>query len=276
MTYLRHITFRCIAACLTTALFACGGNAEPAHSPILDANPPDTAATAAPTAKTPAAPAPLTSAESAARAFFDALAKHDVDAALRASSDEAFARGQTRKYANVTAVHFDGPAKADDWPGFDASFFWATVTTDDKSERLLLAVTHEADGWRASGMRDETLRAKVAADRAPPPAAPPPPVTSEVKGKLMTKPTAGAVRVQLDGATPGVGDHVELSRRIDPSIPLIGGSWLVIADTVVTAVSGKDVTLKIVAQKSEMKINGKPLDHYTVGVPISVKWTKAP
>lgn len=269
MTYLRPLLFSSL-----TALLACGGNAEPAHAPILDANPPDTAATAAPTATSSAAPAALSSAESAARAFFDALAKHDVDAALRASSDEAFARGQTRKYANVTAVHFDGPAKADDWPGFDAFFFWATVTTDDASERLLLAVTHEADGWRASGIRDEALRAKVAADRAPPPAAPPPP--SEVKGKLMTKIVAGAVRVQLDGATPAVGDHVELSRRIDPSVPLIGGSWLVIADTVVAAVSGKDVTLKIVAQKSEMKINGKPLDHYTVGVPISVKWTKAP
>ena len=70
-----------------------------------------------------------------------------------------------------------------------------------------------------------------------------------------------------------MGDKVELLRRVDPSLPLIGGSWLVIADTEVTAVTGSTVTLRILAEKAQMKVNGRKLDHFTPGVPIRLNWT---
>ena len=109
--------------------------------------------------------------------------------------------------------------------------------------------------------------------KAPPP--PPPPTRSEARGKLKTKPAKGSMTVTVDSRTPApaVGDKAELLRRVDPSLPLIGGSWLVIADTEVTGVAGSTVTLRIVAEKAQMKINGRKLDHFTPGVPIRLGWT---
>ena len=113
---------------------------------------------------------------------------------------------------------------------------------------------------------EETPRAKT-----PPP--PPPPTRNEAKGKLKTKPAKSSLTVTIDSGTPAVGDKVELLRRVDPSLPLIGGSWLVIADTEVAAVTGSTVTLRILAEKAQMKVNGKKLDHFTPGVPIRLNWT---
>lgn len=169
----------------------------------------------------------------------------------------------------MTSATLDGAASADEWPGIEdlhAALFWATFTSGARAEKLLLAVDRDAN--KVIGLRDQALRDRIAAERRALAAKP-----QTAKGKLSSKPVAGIVRVEIESTTPNVGDKVELSRQVDPSLPFIGGSWVVIADTEVTAVSGKAVTLKILAQKSEMKIHGKPLDHYTPGVPISLEWT---
>ncbi len=256
------------------AFAACGGATPEARSEpaVLTAAPPTASASATTTAAAaPPAPLPITTPEQAARAFVDAIAKHDAAAAVRAS-DDGFGRGQTRAYADVTDATLDGTASADEWPGIEdlhAALFWATFTTATHGERVLLAVDRETN--RVIGLRDRAMRDRIAAERRAQAAKP-----VEAKGKLLTKPTAGMVKVELAASGPAVGDKVELSRQVDPSIPFIGGSWIVIADTEVAAVVGKVVTLKILAQKSEMKINGKPLDHYTVGVPITLEWTATP
>jgi len=215
-------------------------------------------------------------AEDAARAFVEAIAKRDADGAARASSED-FGRGQVRVYAGVTGARVEGPAPLDAWPHITlvypkASLFWATFTTNDHSERILLSVAPGDDGargWAVAGLRDEAERAasaKQAGDlekeKSPP---------REAKGKLLTKPAKGSVKVQLESSLPSVGDKVELLRRVDPSVPFVGGSWLVIADTEVTGLAGRTVTLKILAEKSGVQVNGRNVDHYTPGVPIVLR-----
>jgi hypothetical protein len=247
---------------------ACGGATPAPHSEsnatAAEAPPPAGAsASAAPVVQVP----PITTPEQAARVFVAAIAQHDVTAVARVANDD-FGRGQVRAHADVTSAELLGPATADAWPGLGdgASLFWATFTTNARVERVLLAVDPATN--RVVGLRDQAMRDRIAAEQRALAAKP-----IDAQGKLLSKPVAGIVRVEVQGGVPAVGAKARLSRRIDPSIPFLGGSWVVIADTEVTAVAGTTVTLKIVAQKSEMKINGKPLDHYTVGVPISLEWT---
>ena len=132
----------------------------------------------------------------------------------------------------------------------------------------------EAERAARAFFEEEAMRKQLAdAPKAKTPPPPPPPARNEAKGKLKTKPAKSSLTVTIESGTPAVGDKVELLRRVDPSLPLIGGSWLVIADTEVTAVAGSTVTLRILAEKAQMKVNGKKLDHFTPGVPIRLGWT---
>lgn len=108
--------------------------------------------------------------------------------------------------------------------------------------------------------------------KAIPPAPPPEPV--EAKGKLLTKPAKGTFQIEVTSNAPAVGDEAELSRVIDKSVPLFGGGWIVIAKTEVVKVDGKKITLKILEERAQMKINGKKLDHFTPGVAVRVKLAK--
>lgn len=108
--------------------------------------------------------------------------------------------------------------------------------------------------------------------KATPPAPPPEPV--EAKGKLLTKPAKGTFQIEVTSNAPAVGDEAELSRIIDKSVPLFGGGWIVIAKTEVVKVDGKKVTLKILEERAQMKVNGKKLDHFTPGVAVRMKVAK--
>ena len=141
-----HSSIRLLFVSLPLAfpLAACGGAAEPARDPIVatpSSAPATTASAPASTSGGVVAP-PITTPEQAARAFVDAIAKHDADAAVRVS-DEDFGRGKTRAHADVTSAALDGAASADEWPGiedFHATLFWATFTSGARSEKILLAV----------------------------------------------------------------------------------------------------------------------------------------
>ncbi|MBS2019253.1 MAG: hypothetical protein JST00_40695 [Deltaproteobacteria bacterium] len=103
---------------------------------------------------------------------------------------------------------------------------------------------------------------------------PPPPAPVEASGKLLTKPSKGTLQVEIASSPPSVGDEADLSRVIDRSVPIFGGGWIVIAKTEVVKVDGKRVTLKVVEERAQMKINGKKLDHFTPGVAIRLRSTK--
>lgn len=106
-------------------------------------------------------------------------------------------------------------------------------------------------------------------------ATPPPPAEPvEAKGKLLTKPAKGTFQIEVTSNAPAVGDEAELSRIIDKSVPLFGGGWIVIAKTEVVKVDGKKVTLKILEERAQMKVNGKKLDHFTPGVAVRMKVAK--
>lgn len=214
----------------------------------------------------PVAAAKTASAEGAAKAFFDALAHHDPEAAARVA-DEGLARGQARVYADVNDIQGVGAAKPELWPHLpeELVLYEATFSRKKRSERVIVAVGNEPDrGWKVVGLRNLTEMAEEAA------AAPPP--RTESKGKLLTKPNKGAFKIELGSAPPAVGEKADLYRMVDPSIPLIGGSWVLIAEAQVTVVAGKAVTLKILQEKANVKINGRKLDHYTPGVPVLLKW----
>jgi hypothetical protein len=256
-------------------LLACGGSPPPPAEP---ATPAAVVAPEPPKPEPPPAPPPKPAdAEGAARAFAEALGKHDADGVVRASSDD-FGRGQARKYADITEARFEGPAPSEAWPHIleldkDASLFWVTLVGKEGPDKVVLVVSKDKtkSSFAVVGLRTTADREEIAAKEK----ASARPTKLEAQGKLLTKPAKSAVKVTVESAAPpSVGDKAELMRRVDPSVPLFGGSWLVIADTEVTAVDGKTVTLKILAEKSDVKVNGKKVDHYTIGVPIRLSWSK--
>ena len=96
----------------------------------------------------------------------------------------------------------------------------------------------------------------------------------EAQGKLIGK-NAGVITIQLDGPLPGPGATGELSRRIDASVPFLGGGFIGIATVRVQKVDGKRVTMDLVEEESKMTVNGGKLNHFTPGVDIRLKWSEA-
>ncbi|HSO39156.1 MAG TPA: hypothetical protein VLT33_41805 [Labilithrix sp.] len=254
-------------------LAACGGAARvtpasPPPAPVVVAPAPTAAPATAEVAPAPPAPPALpTDAEGTAKAFFDAVGKHDADAAARVA-DPKLARGQARVYADVTDVQVVGAAKPELWPHLPDGLvlYEASFVRKKRTERIIVAVGNEPanGGFKVVGLRNLTEMAEEEAAK--------PVAQTEAKGKLLTKQTKGGCQIEIASGTPTVGEKADLFRMVDKSIPLIGGSWVLIAAAEVTAVKGKTVSLKILEEKANVKINGKKLDHYTVGVPVILKW----
>lgn len=229
----------------------------PAPAPVA-------AAAAAP--PPPAPPAAPIDAEAAAKAFFDAFAHHDADAAARVA-DPGLARGQARVYADVTGVQVVGAAKPELWPHLPEGLvlYEAAFARKKRSERIIVAVENDPKrGFIVVGLRNLTEMAEEEAAAKP--------VQTEAKGKLLTKPNKGAFQIELASGQPPVGEKADFYRMVDKSVPFIGGSWVLIAEAQVMAVTGKTVTLKILEEKANVKINGRKLDHYTPGVAVILKW----
>lgn len=263
---------RLYSAFLLLLVAACGGAAPSAPVAPSAPSPAPVAVPVAPVAPVavtaPAPPPRPTDAEGAAKAFFDALARHDADAAARVADDD-FARGQTRVYADVTDVQIVGVGKPELWPHLeDHVLYEATFARKKRADRIVVAVSNDPRrGWRVVGLRNLTEMAEEAAAATPARTE-----RTESKGKLLTKPIKGACQIELGSDQPTVGEKADLYRMVDKSIPFVGGSWVLIAEAQVTAVTGKAVTLKILQEKANMKINGRKLDHYTPGVPVILKW----
>lgn len=246
---------------------------------------------AAPVAPTPAkapdsaavAPAPVRiekaaaprSRDEAAQTFFMALAKHDAAAIERVAGD--LARHVTREYADVSAVRYHGPVEASAWRGLDAlssvaslSPFGATVVRKGRSECVVVLVSGDASRpFELAGIRNLTQMAEEEPAPAPKKVQP-----VEARGELLKR-TKSALEVKMGSSAPPAGTKAQLLRQIDASVPLVGGAWLVIAETRVTAVAGAKVKLAIVEEKSSIKMNGHKVDHFTPGAPIALKWTAA-
>lgn len=276
----------CLAA--VAVLAACGGTAPgPPITPrgsIAAATAPRPAAASAPSAhagagqpeSTAIIPAEPNDAEEAARAFVDGIARHDADG-LAHVYGEAFGRGQARRFKDVSDARLDGPAMASEWPyQSDMTLFWATFTTNGVPERILLGVGQgvratsgaPSHPWRVSGIRGQAEREiserdRVELERLLHPV--------EMKGKLLSKPKRGSLTVLVEGRAPDVGARVELLRQIDAAVPLVGGAWLVIAGAEVMAVDWKTVTLRVVAEKADVKVNGRKVDHFTPGIPVIIR-----
>lgn len=105
-----------------------------------------------------------------------------------------------------------------------------------------------------------------------------------VEGTLASKNGATVVVKVRDPIDLPVGTSVELTRFFDgkdgAASPLgamgllFGGAnvsgWVTIADARIAKVGSGTVTLKVVKERSTMKINGKPVNHFTTGARVKV------
>jgi hypothetical protein len=123
---------------------------------------------------------------------------------------------------------------------------------------------------------------EAAAPEAPKPSADPP-AAPEPEGTLIAK-SGKLVKLRLDTAKqPEVGIRRTLLRHFSgksgDKTPLgalgglLGGSvqiggWLTVADVVVQKVEGDVVTVEIEQERSQMTLNGKPVNHFTAGARI--------
>jgi hypothetical protein len=85
-------------------------------------------------------------------------------------------------------------------------------------------------------------------------------------GKTLTvAPAAGSPE-------PTVGAEGKLSKPFSPALGKLKISgWLEIARVSVKA-TGKNVTLTILEERSKMKVNGKPVNHFKPGTAVKLTW----
>ncbi len=94
---------------------------------------------------------------------------------------------------------------------------------------------------------------------------------SEVLGKI-TAFKAGIVTLSVSDKGPEAKTECELFKRFETKLGGFKASgWLDIAKVVVE-VAGSVMKVKIVEQKSKMKVNGKPVNHFKPGTEIKLTW----
>lgn len=96
---------------------------------------------------------------------------------------------------------------------------------------------------------------------APPAAAAEP----TLDGKLVSRQGKRLV-VQIDpGAAVEVGSTGEVSKRFEQNLGFVISGWITIAEVKVVAADRGKLTLEIVAEKSAMTMNGRPVNHFAPG-----------
>lgn len=86
-----------------------------------------------------------------------------------------------------------------------------------------------------------------------------------IDGKLVSRQGKRLV-VQIDpAATVVVGSTGEVSKRFEQNLGFVISGWITIAEVKVTAVDRGKLTLAIVAEKSAMTMNGRPVNHFAPG-----------
>lgn len=91
----------------------------------------------------------------------------------------------------------------------------------------------------------------------------------EVVGTLVSR-RGDELTVELSDA-PKVGGKAVLYKRFEQEIgPIKATGWLAIADVTVKKVDGRKVVLAISAEKSNIVVNGKKLDHFTSGAEVKL------
>lgn len=105
----------------------------------------------------------------------------------------------------------------------------------------------------------------------PPPKADPPPKPAELTGKLLSRAGSDVV-LDLAADTPvEVGKKGSLSRFFEQQLgPIATSGWLGIADVTVKKVDKNKVTVTINAEKSNIVLNGKKVNHFTAGQKIKL------
>ena len=112
---------------------------------------------------------------------------------------------------------------------------------------------------------------------------PPAPSVPEIEGTLRAR-KGKEVVLRFDGADlPAAGAKATLSKYFEgkpgQASPLgalgglLGGTitgWMVIADVTVKGVNGKDVTVTVDAEKSNIVVNGKPVNQFTPGAKVKL------
>jgi hypothetical protein len=79
------------------------------------------------------------------------------------------------------------------------------------------------------------------------------------------------VRVS-EGTGPDKGTSATLSKRYEGQLGSFRTSgWLQIAEVTVEG-TGATLRLKVVQEKSKMKVNGKPVNHFKPGTQVRMRW----
>ena len=75
-----------------------------------------------------------------------------------------------------------------------------------------------------------------------------------------------------EGTAPDKGATATLSKHFETRLGSLQTSgWLEIARVTVEA-SGAALRLKVVEEKSKMKVNGKPVNHFKPGTKVKLTW----
>ena len=93
----------------------------------------------------------------------------------------------------------------------------------------------------------------------------------EALGKI-TAFKANVVTIAIKDSGPDAKTECELFKRFETKLGALKASgWLDIAKVVVE-VAGSVMKVKVVEQKSKMKVNGKPVNHFKAGTEVKLTW----
>ena len=95
----------------------------------------------------------------------------------------------------------------------------------------------------------------------------------ELTGKLLARRARQVTIVPDPGASaPAAGARATLSKHFVKNLGFLKTQgWLEIA-VVNVKETGRRIVLTIVEEKSKMKVNGKPVDHFKPGVKVKLVW----
>jgi hypothetical protein len=106
------------------------------------------------------------------------------------------------------------------------------------------------------------------------PAAPPPSVVgSQVEGTIASrKGTVLVINTTGGGSAPAAGSKWSLFRYFEQKVgPFNTTGWLGIADVTVKGANGGRLELTIDAEKSEIMVNGKKVNHFAAGIRVKLE-----
>jgi hypothetical protein len=100
---------------------------------------------------------------------------------------------------------------------------------------------------------------------------PAPAEAGEALGKITAR-KGKIVTITVADSGPEAKTECELFKRFETKLGALKASgWLDVAKVVVE-VAGSVMKLRIVEQKSKMKVNGKPVDHFKPGNDVKLTW----